>query len=89
MGASTYNEQYAQDQLKKYFESYPFINSAKVYFRGDKHPTKKVKINLRLKGKDVFAEGEGAHHDSAFDDAIQKLRSQMAKYKSKRYKRAS
>ncbi len=87
--ANSYNEQYAQEQLKKYFETYPFITSAKVFFRGDKHPTKKVKINVRLKGKDVFAEGEGLFHDAALDQAVQKLKTQMEKYKSKHYKRAS
>lgn len=87
--ANTYNEQYAQGQLKKYFESYPFITSAKVYFRGDKHPTKKVKVQVRLKGKDIFAEGEGKYHDIALDAAMDKLKSQVEKYKSKHYKRAS
>lgn len=87
--ANTYNEEYAQNSLRKYFASYPFINSAKIFFRGDKHPTKKVKIQLRLKGKDVFAEGEGKHHDAALDVAVEKLKTQMEKYKSKHYKRAS
>jgi len=86
---NTYNEQYAQKQLQKYFDSYPFITSAKVYFRGDKHPTKKVKIQMRLKGKDVYAEGEGQYHDVALDAAIHKLKGQMERYKSKHYKRAS
>ena len=88
-GGTSYNEQYAREQLKKYFESYPFITSANVYFRGDKHPTKKVKIQLRLKGKDIFAEGVGQYHDLALDEAVQKLKGQMEKYKSKHYKRAS
>lgn len=86
---TTYNEQYAHEQLQKYFESYPFITSAKVFFRGDKHPSKKVKIHMRLKGKDVFAEGVGKYHDQALDAAIHKLKGQMEKYKSKHYKRAS
>ena len=86
---SSYNEQYAHSLLMKYFSSYPFITSARIFFRGDKHPTKKVKIQLRLKGKDIFAEAEGKHHDSALDNAILKLKSQMEKYKSKRYKKAS
>ncbi len=86
---NTYNEEYAHEVLKKYFASYPFVTSAKVFFRGDKHPTKKVKVRLRLKGKDVFAEGEGKYHDSALDAAIEKLKPQMEKYKSKHYKRAS
>ena len=87
--ANTYNEEYAQKLLGKYFSSYPFIKSAKVFFRGDKHPTKKVKVHLRLKGKDIFAEGEAKHHDAALDAAIEKLKPQMEKYKSKHYRRAS
>ena len=86
---SSYNEQYAYSLLKKYFSSYPFITSARVFFRGDKHPTKKVKVQLRLKGKDVFAEAEGKHHDAALDNVLHKLKAQMEKYKSKRYKKAS
>ncbi len=85
---TTYNEQHAQDILAKYFDTYPFVSSAKIYFRGDKHPTKKVKVQLRLKGKDVFAEAEGKYHDIALENAVQKLRPQVEKYKSKHYKRA-
>jgi len=85
----SYNEQYARQQLNKYFASYPFIKSAKVFFRGDKHPSQKVKIQIRLKGKDVYAEGTGIGHDSALDDAMTKLRPQMEKYKTKHYRRAS
>ena len=87
--ANTYNEQYAIEQLQKYFDHYPFIASAKIFFRGDKHPTKKVKIQMRLKGKDIFAEGEGQYHDSALDEAIIKIKTQVEKYKSKHYKKAS
>ncbi|MEL6122211.1 MAG: HPF/RaiA family ribosome-associated protein [Bacteroidota bacterium] len=85
----TYNEQYAYQQLNKYFSSYPFIESAKVFFRGDKHPTQKVKIHMRLKGKDVYAEGGGEGHDHALNNAIAKLRSQMEKYKTRHYRSAS
>ena len=85
---TTYNEQHAQELLAKYFDTYPFVSSAKIYFRGDKHPTKKVKVQLRLKGKDVFAEAEGKYHDIALENAVQKLRPQVEKYKSKHYKRA-
>lgn len=85
----SYNEKYAHERLEKYFDSYPFITSAKVFFRGDKHPTQKVKIHVRLKGKDVYAEGGGVGHDAALDNAIAKLRPQMEKYKSKRYQKAS
>lgn len=85
--AYTYNEQYAIDLLNKYFSSYPFVNSAKIFFRGDKHPTKKVKIQLRLKGKDLFAKAEGTFHDTALENAVQKLKSQIEKYKSQHYKR--
>lgn len=89
LGGVNYYERYAKEQLDKYFSSYPFIESAKVFFRGDKHPTKKVKLHVKLKGKDVFAEAEGDRHDIALDNAVEKLRSQMEKYKSKRYKNAS
>jgi len=83
-----YFEDYAQKQLHKYFTIYPFLESIKVFFRGDKHPTKKVKIHARLKGKDVFVEASGAKHDIALDNASVKFKTQAEKYKTKHYKRA-
>ncbi len=56
---ANYFETYAREQLHKYFLNYPFIESVKVFFRGDKHITKKVKLQARLKGKDVFVEASG------------------------------
>ncbi len=81
-------ETYANEQLEKYFDSYPFIESAHVYFRGKNHSYKKVKLHLRLKGKDIYAEATGHKHDVALDNAIDKIRPQMEKYKSKHYVRA-
>lgn len=86
---TNYFDNYAREQLQKYFVNYPFIESVKVFFRGSKHPTKKVKLQARLKGKDVFVEASGPKHDVALDKAVEKLRTQVEKYKSKRYKRAS
>ena len=83
-----YFEGYAREQLAKYFISYPFIQSVQVYFRGDKHPTKKVKLNMRLKGKDIYAEASGELHDQALDNAITKIYSQLEKYKSQHYQSA-
>lgn len=84
-----YFESYARESLQKYFSNYPFIESINVFFRGKDHPYKKVKLKARLKGKDVFVEARGARHDLAIDAAGDKLRSQMEKYKSKHYKKAS
>ncbi len=86
---ANYFETYAKETLQKYFTNYPFVESIKVFFRGKKHPYKKVKLQARLKGKDVFVEATGPRHDIALDAATDKLRSQVEKYKSKRYKRAS
>jgi ribosomal subunit interface protein len=86
---NNYFDSYAREQLQKYFLNYPFIESIKVFFRGKKHPSKKVKLQARLKGKDVFVEASGDRHDLALDNAVNKLKSQVEKYKSKRYKRAS
>lgn len=84
-----YFETYARENLQKYFNNYPFIESIKVFFRGSKHPSKKIKLQARLKGKDIFVEASGARHDLAIDAAGEKLRAQMEKYKSKHYKKAS
>jgi len=62
---TNYFEKYARQSLQKYFNNYPFVESIRVFFRGKKHPYKKVKL------------------PSA------KLRTQVEKYKSKRYKKAS
>lgn len=84
-----YFENYARTQLQKYFENYAFISSIKVFFRGMKHDSKKIKLQARLKGKDVFVEASAARHDIALDKASEKLKTQVEKYKSKRYKKAS
>ena len=88
-GGKNYFEKYAVEHLSDYFEKYNFVESIKVFFRGKKHNTKKIKLQARLKGKDVFVEASAARHDLAIDLASKKLKSQVEKYKSKRYKRAS
>ena len=84
-----YFETYARENLQKYFQNYPFLESIKVFFRGKKHPSKKVKLQARLKGKDLFVEASGARHDIAIDAAGAKLKVQMEKHKSKLYNKAS
>jgi len=81
-------ENYVRQYLNKYFLKYPFLESINVFFRGDKHPTKKIKLQARLKGKDVFVEASGARHEIALDVASEKLRIIVEKYKTKHYKRA-
>jgi len=82
-----YFESYARESLQKFFSNYPFIKSIKVFFRGKDHPYKKVKLQARLKGKDIFVEARGQRHDMAIDAAGAKLKSQMEKYKSKHYEK--
>ncbi len=84
-----YFEKYAQNQLEKLFTKYPFIESIRLSLRAKKHPIKKVKLQARLKGKDVYVEAEGPKHDRAIDLAGDKLTVIAEKYKSKRYKQAS
>ncbi len=86
---ANYFDSYARETLGKFFVKYPFIESIKVFFRGKDHPYKKVKLQARLKGKDVFVEARGDRHDIAIDAATSKLRSQVEKYKTKRYKKVS
>jgi len=85
---NNYAETFARNLLEKYFLNYPFVESIRVFFRGSKHPTKKIKLQARLKGKDIFVEASGADHDIALNKAVEKLRSQVEKYKTKHYKRA-
>jgi len=84
-----YFESYARENLQKYFRKYPFIESINVFFRGDKHPTKKVKLQVIMKGKELFVEANGDRHDLAIDAASSKLHTQIEKYKAKLYNKAS
>jgi len=86
---TNYFEKHAREHLRKYFLNYPFIESIKVYFRGSKHLTKKIKLQARLKDKELFAEASGLKHDVALEIAAEKLKIQVEKYKSKRYHKAS
>ncbi len=78
-------EAYAKGRLKRYFEHYNFLQYVQIYLRGQKHAYRKVKLHVRVKGKDVFTEGRGGQHHDAFDEALQKMKVQLEKYKSKRY----
>ncbi len=89
IGGQNYFEKYAVDHLKDYFDNYNFVESIKVFFRGKKHNTKKIKLQARLKGKDVFVEASAVRHDLALDLASKKLKTQVEKYKTKHYKKAS
>jgi len=84
-----YFDSYARQALDKYFKKYPFIESIKVFFRAKKHATKKVKLQVCMKGKELFVEAKGDRHDLAIDAAGAKLNTQLEKYKAKLYKKAS
>jgi len=86
ISGTNYFESYAREQLQKYFRKYPFIESIKVFFRGKNHPYKKVKLQVAMKGKQLFVEARGDRHDLAIDAAGQKLYTQMEKYKGKLYR---
>lgn len=83
-----YFEDYSRKSLEKLFAQYDFIKSVNVFFRGKKHPTKKVKIKARFKGKEVFVEESAENYQMAVDGAIKKLKVQVEKYKTKHYKRS-
>jgi len=87
--SSNYFENYAIETLEKHFNQFPFVQSVKIFFRAKKHETKKIKLQARVKGKDVFVEASGAKYDIAIDNAAQKLKSQLIKYKTKHYSKAS
>ena len=80
-------ENVVRGKLSKYFSNYPFLESIRVFFRGKKHKYKKIKLQARLKGKDVFVEANGHNHEFALEQATQKLYTQVEKYKSKHYSR--
>ena len=78
-------ERYAQSKCQKYFDTYPFVNSFNVFLRGTKHPTKKVKLQVRLQGKELFASATGNQHHDALNLALDKVKRQLRKYKTERY----
>lgn len=79
----------AIEKFDKYFAKYPFLEKVSIFLRGTKHPTKKVKLNAHVKGKDIYAEASGTFHEDAFENAIQKLVVQLDKYKTTRYKKGA
>jgi len=79
----------AIEKIGKYFNKYPFLEKVSIFLRGTKHPTKKVKINAHVKGKDIYAEASGTFHEDAFENAMQKLGVQLAKHKTTRYKKGA
>ncbi len=89
LDGKNYFEKYAIEHLQDYFDKYRFLESIKIFCRGSKHPTKKIKLQARLKGKDVFVEASGITHDHALDAASKKLRTHVEKYKGKHYRHAS
>ena len=85
---NNYFEDFAIEKLQDYFKRYSFLESIQIFCRGSKHKYKKVKLQVRLKGKDVFVEARGGDHEQALTGAIEKLYTIVEKYKSKHYKRA-
>ncbi len=85
---NNYFETYAREKLKKYFDNYAFIESIQIFCRGKQHKYKKVKLDVRIKGKNLFVEARGGDHDHALDAAADKLYTIAEKYKTKLYKRA-
>ncbi len=83
---TNYFEGYCAEKLSGLFEKYLFVESISVFCRGAKHPTKKIKIKARLKGKDVFVSGKGLLHENALEAAMVKLLKQLKKYKTQHYK---
>lgn len=81
-------EAYAISKVQKYFKQFTFLQSVQIYLRGSKHPTKKVKLQMNLKGKEIFSEAGGLKHHDALENALQKIEAQLVKYKSKRYSAA-
>ncbi len=83
--SNSYLENYSRKSLDKFFNQFDFLQSVNIFFRGSKHPIKKVKIKARLKGKEVFVESSAEKYPTAIDGAIQKLKTQISKYKSQHY----
>lgn len=86
--ANNYFEKHAREKLSKYFDNYSFIESIQIFCRGKQHKYKKVKLHVRLKGKNVFVEARGGDHEHALDVATDKLYTLAEKYKTRHYKRA-
>jgi len=81
-------ELFANQKLQSCFVAFPFLYSVQIYLRGNKHLTKKVKLQARVKGKNIFASAEGPNHHDAFEKAYIKLFNQCQRFKTEKYKAA-
>lgn len=86
VGSANYFEVYSHEALQKLFVQNDFVKSINVFFRAKKHSTKKIKLKARLKGKEIFVESSADHYPRAIDQAIEKLKTQISKYKTGHYK---
>ena len=81
-------ENYTNQKLSKSLGQFPFITSAHVYFKKDKGSaeSKRAKVQLNVKNDTLFADAISQRFDSALDEAVQKLKRQVEKYKTKKFK---
>jgi ribosome-associated translation inhibitor RaiA len=85
VGTANYFEAYSHEALQKLFIQNEFVKSINVYFRAKKHARKKIKLQARLKGKEIFVESSADKYPMAIDAAIVKLKTQISKYKTEHY----
>ena len=82
-------ESYANQRLIKSLGKFPFVTAAHVYFKdkqGERNE-KQAKIQLHVKNDVLFANALGNRFDAALDNAINKLKRQIQKYKTKKFRK--
>jgi putative sigma-54 modulation protein len=77
---------YIRERLNKFFSKQTYITGIDVYVKKQKEKVVDeclIETIMRLPGPEIFAEGEGKTNDIALNEAIEKMRRQLEKYKEK------
>ena len=82
-------ESYYQTELTKRLSKYQFIHSVELWVRKTEDHQYKVSIKALPKGGRMFAEEIDHNEEMAFTKAIKKLRAQLSKFKTSRFRSQS
>lgn len=82
-------EEYAQQKINRSLGKFPFVTAAYVYFTEEEKDknSKLAKIQLHVKNDILFAQSLGNRFDTALDHALQKVKRQIIKYKTRKFKK--
>ena len=82
-------ESYYEKELTKRLSKYQFIHSVELWVKKTEDHQYQVSIKALPKGSRLFAEEIDHNEEMAFTKAIKKLRSQLSKFKTNRFRSQS